>query len=142
MKGRIPMKGGDEYDAFSPWRRLLCYLGRPGVVKKIKRGYKKRERKQAKQAVNMRARRTDVNHAAIRSALRDIPGVTVADTSGAGMGFPDLVVGYLGRNFLFEIKADHKKRLTPRQVDFFDTWAGDVRVITCIDDALDAMRVR
>ena len=45
---RIPMKGGDEYDALTSWRHVLCYLGRPGVVKKIKRKYNKRFRKEGK----------------------------------------------------------------------------------------------
>ena len=42
------LKGGDEWDAFSGWRKYLCYLSRAGVVKRIKRGYNKRMRKQAK----------------------------------------------------------------------------------------------
>lgn len=49
MKGRIKMKGGDEYDAFSPGRKYLCCLDRPGVVKKTKRKYNKRVRQEAKQ---------------------------------------------------------------------------------------------
>ena len=43
-----PMKGGDEYDALTNWRQLLCYLGRSGVAKKIKRQYNKRVRKEGK----------------------------------------------------------------------------------------------
>ncbi|GAA4175908.1 hypothetical protein GCM10022287_22210 [Gryllotalpicola koreensis] len=38
----------DEQDAYGPWRKLLCYLDRPGVVKKIKRRTHKRERQEAK----------------------------------------------------------------------------------------------
>ena len=49
MKGRIKMKGGDEYDAFSSWRKYLCYLSRAGVTKRIKRKYNKRVRQEAKQ---------------------------------------------------------------------------------------------
>ena len=43
-----PMKGGDEYDALTKWRQLLCYLGRSGAAKKIKRQYNKRARKEGK----------------------------------------------------------------------------------------------
>ena len=43
-----PMKGGDEYDALTGWRHMLCYLGNSGVAKKIKRGYNKRVRKEGK----------------------------------------------------------------------------------------------
>jgi len=49
MKGRIKMKGGDEYDAFGSWRKYLCYLNRAGVAKRIKRKYNKRVRQEAKQ---------------------------------------------------------------------------------------------
>lgn len=43
---KIPMKGGDEYDALTPARKYY-YWGR-GQLKKIKRGYNKRFRKQGK----------------------------------------------------------------------------------------------
>ena len=48
MKPEIPLKGGCEVDAFTPWRKLLCYMQRPGVVKKIKRAYNKRVRQYTK----------------------------------------------------------------------------------------------
>jgi len=47
----IPMKGGDEYDALTTWRKVMCYLAKPGVAKKIKRGYNKRARHQAKEGL-------------------------------------------------------------------------------------------
>ena len=43
MSKRIPMKGGDEYDAFSKYRKFLCW--RSGQLKKIKRAYNKRFRR-------------------------------------------------------------------------------------------------
>jgi len=42
---RIPLKGGAEYDAFSRWKNLLCYLQRAGAKKSIKRQYNKRLRR-------------------------------------------------------------------------------------------------
>jgi hypothetical protein len=42
-----PARGGNEHDAFSRRaRRLLTYLGRPGVVKAAKRAFNKRVRRQ------------------------------------------------------------------------------------------------
>lgn len=71
------------------------------------------------------AKRTDDNHAAVRDRLRElVPGATVRDLSGAGAGIPDLLVGYAGQNFLFEIKdgskSPSKRKLTRAQVKFFD----------------------
>jgi hypothetical protein len=37
-----------EQDAFTSWRKVYAYLQRPGVVKSIKRGNNKRERREAK----------------------------------------------------------------------------------------------
>ena len=45
---RIPMKGGAEMDVFSRWRKVMCYMSRPGVCKRVKRGYNKRVRRAAK----------------------------------------------------------------------------------------------
>ncbi len=46
-KQRIKLKGGDEYDALTGWRKYLKW--RSGVVKRIKRNYNKRFRKQQKE---------------------------------------------------------------------------------------------
>lgn len=50
MGNRIPMKGGDEYDALTKARKF--FLWKAGQVKKIKRGYNKRFRKQGKDITN------------------------------------------------------------------------------------------
>ena len=47
MAKRIPMKGGDEYDALTKARKF--YLWKTGQVKKIKRAYNKRFRKHTKE---------------------------------------------------------------------------------------------
>ncbi len=44
MTKKIPMKGGDEYDALSKNSRKF-YMWSKGQLKKIKRGYNKRLRK-------------------------------------------------------------------------------------------------
>lgn len=43
-----PCRSGDEYDAFSGWKRLLKYLSRAGIRAEIKRRYRRRERHEAK----------------------------------------------------------------------------------------------
>jgi hypothetical protein len=51
MKDRIPLKGGDEYDALTSARKWYKYLNRSKVVKKIKRKYNKRFRKNGKEQI-------------------------------------------------------------------------------------------
>lgn len=46
-----PAKDGDTHDAFSSWRRMLCCLDRPGVIKKTRRRFHKRARREAKAAM-------------------------------------------------------------------------------------------
>jgi|TARA_B110000858_G_scaffold154493_1_gene176256 hypothetical protein len=46
---KIPLKGGDEYDALTNARKWYKYLDRSGVVKKIKRQYNKRFRRHGKE---------------------------------------------------------------------------------------------
>ena len=51
MKPEIPARGAHEADAFTAWRNVLCYMQRPGIVKKIKRAYNKRVRNHAKREI-------------------------------------------------------------------------------------------
>lgn len=93
-----------------------------------------------------RAARVDGNHTEILCGLNRIPGVTARSLAAVGDGMPDIIVGYLARNFLFEVKdpaqPPSKRKLTKRQEMFHHWWAGDVRVIETLDEALEAMRVR
>lgn len=45
---RTPCKNGDEYDAFTGWRRLMKYLTRPGTAAWIKRKYRRRIRREGR----------------------------------------------------------------------------------------------
>ena len=89
-----------------------------------------------------RAARVDANHAQIVQVLRDI-GCSVADTSGAGGGFPDLVVGYRGRNWLLEVKdgdkVASKRKLTVAQVEFKATWRGQWAVVMSSQEAIEVV---
>jgi Holliday junction resolvase len=84
-------------------------------------------------------RRTDNNQTEIVEILRAV-GCSVAITSGLGRGFPDLVVGYRGKNYLFEIKDGNKapsqRKLTIDEKRFHETWRGQVFVIKNINEAL------
>jgi hypothetical protein len=90
-------------------------------------------------------RKVDANQKQLVDALRKIPGVTVFSTHTIGKGVPDIVVGYSGSNYLFEIKDGAKppsqQKLTPMEVDFFASWKGQVKVATCLDDILNEMRL-
>lgn len=80
------------------------------------------------------AKRTDDNHKELVEELRQVlRGATVFDASGAGNGFPDLVVGWRGRNYLFEVKDGAKpasrRKLTDAQEKFHAQWQGQVSVV-------------
>jgi hypothetical protein len=49
MTKRIRLRGGNEYDVFSKSRKFLIF--KRGQVKKIKRAYNKRFRRQCKDAL-------------------------------------------------------------------------------------------
>lgn len=79
------------------------------------------------------AKRTDDNHKEVVAQFRKaMPEATVFDASGAGNGFPDLVIGWNGRNYLFEIKdpekPQSKRSLTDLQKDFHVSWQGQVHI--------------
>jgi len=65
------------------------------------------------------AARVDQNQDQIVSALR------AAGAYVWVIGLPvDLLVGYKGHTFLVEVKNGPRKRLTPLQRDFFESWTG------------------
>ena len=86
-----------------------------------------------------RAAKTDANQAEIVAALRKI-GASVHDTSAVGRGFPDLVVGMRGRNWLIECKDGSKvpsaRKLTPDQIEFKAGWRGHWAVAISAEDAV------
>jgi len=86
----------------------------------------------------MTPRTTDANQSAIVAALREM-GATVVDLHRVGHGCPDILVGWRGRNYLFEVKTATGKLNKLQQV-FFRDWRGRVAVIRSIDDALEYIR--
>jgi hypothetical protein len=87
-----------------------------------------------------RAARIDANQNEVVQVLRDV-GASVAITSMVGKGFPDIVVGFRGRNYLIEIKdgskPPSKRKLTSDEREWHDTWRGTVYVANNSDEALE-----
>ncbi len=87
-----------------------------------------------------RAGRTDSNQQSIVDVLRFI-GASVVITSGAGDGFPDLLVGWRGETTLMEIKDGRRKpserRLTADEQWFRDHWRG--RPIVTVESETEAL---
>lgn len=84
-----------------------------------------------------RAARVDDNQAELVAQLRAY-GASVAVTSALGQGFPDIVVGFQGRNWLLEIKdpskVPSKRRLTPDELAWHNDWRGSVHVVETFED--------
>jgi len=77
----------------------------------------------------------DANQLEIVKALERI-GCDVCE-----IGWPlDLLVGYRQRNWLLEVKdpaqVPSKRKLTPDEQTFFDTWRGQKAKVETIDEAL------
>ncbi len=91
------------------------------------------------------AAKVDENQPEIVKALRNV-GATVTPTHAAGGGFPDLVVGFRGVNFLLEIKDDakppSKQKLTPDQEQWHGSWQGQRAVCRNVAEALAAIGVK
>lgn len=89
-----------------------------------------------------RKAKVDANQAEVVEALRSL-GASVYITSGVGSGFPDIVVGFRGQNYLFEIKDENQppsaKKLTEHEVMFAKDWRGQVNTIENVYEALKVM---
>ena len=87
----------------------------------------------------MRNGRIDANQKEIVSALRKV-GASVAVTSNVAGGFPDIVAGFQGRNYLIEIKDGSKppsgRKLTPDEIEFHQKWFGQISVVNSVDEAI------
>lgn len=88
-----------------------------------------------------RAGRIDANQNEIVELLRFV-GASVAITSGAGNGLPDLIVGFYGETFLLEVKDGSKvpsaRKLTADEQFFVDHWTG--RPVAIVEHEIQALR--
>ncbi len=67
-------------------------------------------------------------------------GICVQHLHQLGKGTPDLLLGYRGKNFLVELKdgrkAPSKRRLTPDELHWHESWRGQVAVAESVEDIL------
>jgi hypothetical protein len=87
-----------------------------------------------------RAAKSDKNQPGIVKTLRQIPGLSVLDIHQL-KNCCDILVGFQGRNYLFEIKSDKKKKLTVGEKNFQDRWAGQIHTICSAKDILNILGI-
>lgn len=89
-----------------------------------------------------RAAKRDANHGVIVDRFRAL-GCSVFETDRVGEGFPDLVVGTLGLNFLVECKNPETRYgragLNGNQTAFNSAWRGDKVWLVCSEDEATAV---
>jgi hypothetical protein len=86
------------------------------------------------------AARVDANQPEIVKALRAI-GASVLVMSQLKNCF-DLLIGYRGRTFLFEVKDGSKppsaRKLTPGEQEFKDSWKGsEYHIVLSVEQAIE-----
>ena len=89
-------------------------------------------------------KRIDANHREIVAALRGI-GASVQSLADVGKGTPDLLVGYRGVNYLFEVKDGAKCKsataLTDHERKWHETWRGNVKTVFSAISAINAIQL-
>jgi Holliday junction resolvase len=87
----------------------------------------------------------DTAHKPIARVLEQF-GFSVVDTSAVGPqvpGFPDMVAGMAGQNFLIQAKTGEGANFTPAEVEFSKNWRGEVVVLASEKAAIEwATRTR
>ena len=93
-----------------------------------------------------KAAKIDANQPAIVKALRNIPGVTVQT------GMDDLLVGYKGFTYWFEIKEPEKvskktgelleSAIKPSQKKLRDTWKGHYSIVWSLEQILAELGIK
>lgn len=91
-----------------------------------------------------RAAKIDRNQPEIVEVLRKV-GASVQPIHVIGKGCPDILVGFRGVNYVFEIKDGalfpSERKLTSDEEDWFKKWNGDVRVVETVEDVLVALGI-
>src|SRR3990172_6495026 len=87
----------------------------------------------------MCARRVDDNQKEIVQAARQM-GASVLPIHDLGKGAPDLLVGWRGKNYLWEVKDGNKspsrRKLTEDEEFFHATWRGQATIINSVPDVI------
>ena len=88
--------------------------------------------------------RKDGNQKQIEKELTGI-GLAVHDLSPMGDGCPDLLVGFKGKNYLFEIKDPDqppcKRKLTQFEQKWRDVWKGQVSTVMTTEEILQIINL-
>ena len=75
--------------------------------------------------------KVDANHPEIVKELRKHHGITVKSVAQI-KGFCDIIVGYKGKNYLYEIKDPSKppsaRKLTEKEKTFHNEWKGHIKI--------------
>jgi hypothetical protein len=92
----------------------------------------------------VRAAKIDRNQPEIVAALRKA-GASVQSLAGVGQGVPDLLVGYMGKTALLEVKdglkVKSKQKLTEDQKPWHANWrGGTLATVDGIDAALRVLK--
>ena len=89
--------------------------------------------------------KVDANHPQIVKELRKLKGVTVRSVATI-KNFLDIVVGYDGKNYLFEIKDPDKppsqRKLTEGEQKFFDEWTGQADLALTTQDIIEIINYK
>lgn len=92
-----------------------------------------------------RKARVDANQSEVVAAFR-AAGATVQHLHMVGGGCPDILIGYRGHNYLFEIKDGSKppsrRKLTEAEQEFVDMWNGQVDIVESPEDALEKLFIK
>ena len=83
----------------------------------------------------------DANQSKLVQALEQIPGLDVVDLGAVGDDVPDILIGYMHRNFLVEIKTP-TGRLSPGQKEWHINWPGQNAICRTLDDILKVIGLK
>lgn len=91
------------------------------------------------------SRKVDDNQPDVVRQLRRVPGLSVTPTHQVGGGFPDLCVGWRGRNLLVELKDPRKipskRALTKSEQEWHKSWPGEAIVAETAQDIMVALGI-
>ena len=79
--------------------------------------------------------RSDTNQAGIVEDLRAVGAAVLVVSAVCKF---DILVGFRGKNYMFEIKQPGKK-LRPAQQEFHDAWRGQIDRVESLEDCLKIM---
>jgi hypothetical protein len=93
--------------------------------------------------MNRPRKKSDANQPELVKQIRMLPQTTVFVTSTVGGGFPDIIVGHRGKNYLMEIKRSDgypsDRKLTDDELSFFESWKGQVDVVSTIEEVVQVL---